>query len=106
MQGIVIPYLMDNTLVLITYPQGFRWILFMSDEAAEIISHCEERLLQNKTITEPFSAAQIQGGILKEHLIEEDYLAPQKVIIISIFYSQNNFCYFVLFCWWVAKARQ
>ena len=68
--------------VLITYPQGFRQILFMPDEAAEIISHCEERLMQNKTITEPFSAAQIQGGILKEHLIEEDYLTPPKVIVI------------------------
>ena len=54
----------------------------MPDEAAEIISHCEERLMQNKIIPEPFSAAQIQGGILKEHLIEEDYLAPQKIIVI------------------------
>ena len=72
---------MVNTFKLIAYPQGFHRILFMPDEAAEIISHCEERLMQNKTITEPFSA-QIQGGILKEHLIKEDYLAPQKVIII------------------------
>ena len=54
----------------------------MPDEAAEIITHCEERLIQNKTIAEPFTAAQIQGGILKEYLIEEDYLAPQKVKII------------------------
>ena len=89
---------MVNTFVPITYPQGFHQILFTSDEAAEIISHCEERLLQNKTITEPFSAPQVQGGILKEHLIEEDYLAPQKVIVILNFYSQNDFYYFVLFC--------
>ena len=73
---------MVNTFKLIAYPQGFRRILITPDEAAEIISHCEERLIQNKTITEPFSAAQIQGRILKEHLIEEDYLAPQKVIAI------------------------
>ena len=73
---------MVNTFKLITYPQGFHQILFTPDEATEIISHCEERLMQNKTITEPFSTAQIQGGMLKEHLIEEDYLAPQKVIII------------------------
>ena len=73
---------MVNTFKLIPYSQGFCQILFMPDEATEIISHCEERLIQNKTITEPFSALQIQGGILKEHLIKEDYVAPQKVIII------------------------
>ena len=51
----------------------------MPDEAAEIITHCEERLLKDKIITEPFTAIQIQGGILKKYLIEDYYLAPQKV---------------------------
>ena len=51
----------------------------MPDEVAQIIAHCEERLIKAKIITGPFSATEIKGGILKEHLIDEDYLAPQKV---------------------------
>ena len=46
---------------------------------AQIIAHCKERLIKAKIITGPFSTTEIQGGILKEHLIDEDYLAPQKV---------------------------
>ena len=56
----------------------------MPDEAAEIIAQCEERLIQEKVITEPFTATQIQGGILKEYLIEEDYLVPQKVNLTNL----------------------
>ena len=52
----------------------------MPDEVAQIIASCEEQLLKSKVITAPFTAAEIQGGILKEHLIKEDYLAPHKVI--------------------------
>ena len=52
----------------------------MPDEVAQIITSCEERLLKNKVIAEPFTVAEIQGGILKKYLIEEDYLAPHKVI--------------------------
>ena len=51
----------------------------MPDEVAQIIAHCEECLIKAKIITSPFSATEIQGGILKEYLIDEDYLAPQKV---------------------------
>ena len=61
----------------------------MPDEAAEIIAQCEERLIQKKVITEPFTATQIQGGILKEYLIEEDYLAPQKVNSTNLYVGQN-----------------
>ena len=57
----------------------FYKIFFTPDEAAQIISCCEERLLANKTITDGFTAADIQGGVLKEHLIPEDYLALQKI---------------------------
>ena len=53
----------------------------MPDEAVQIIAHCEERLLKAKIITEPFIVAEIQGGILKEYLTDEDYLAPHKVNI-------------------------
>ena len=35
---------------------------------------------------EPFTLAEIQGGILKDHLMEEDYLAPHKVDF--IFYKR------------------
>ena len=51
----------------------------MLDEVVQIIAHCEECLIKAKIITGPFSATEIQGGILKEYLIDEDYLAPQKV---------------------------
>ena len=44
----------------------------MPDEVAQISAHCEEQLIKAKIITEPFSMAEIQGGILKEHLTEED----------------------------------
>ena len=59
--------------------QGFTRVFFTPDEAVQIISCCEERLLTNKMITDRFMAADIQGGVLKGHLIPEDYLAPQKV---------------------------
>ena len=59
--------------------QGFKCIFYTPDEAAQIIAHCEERLIKAKIITSPFSATEIQGGILKEHLTDEDYLAPHKV---------------------------
>ena len=48
------------------------------------ITQCEERLIQEKVIMEPFTVTQIQGGILKEYLIEEDYLAPQKVKLTNL----------------------
>ena len=51
-------------------------MFFMPDEAAEIIAQCEQRLIQKKIITKRFTATQIRGGILKEYIIEEDYLAP------------------------------
>ena len=41
---------------------------------------CEERLMKNSVINKPFTVAEIQGGVLKTHLIDEDYLAPHKVI--------------------------
>ena len=51
----------------------------MPDEATQIICACEEQLLKAKTIVDRFTAPKIQGGVLKDHLIPEDYLAPQKV---------------------------
>ena len=51
----------------------------MPDEVAEIITHCEERMMKENIITEPFTVAQIQRGILKDYLTDEDYLAPHKV---------------------------
>ena len=71
--------------------QGFRCIFYMPDEAAQIISHCEECQIKAKIITGPFSATEIQGGILKEYLIDEDYLAPQKVNF------TNHLHFFMLF---------
>ena len=61
----------------------------MPDKAAQIIAHCEEQLIEAKIITEPFSVAEIQGGILKEHLTDKDYLAPHKVNISFSFVSHG-----------------
>ena len=60
-------------------PQGFKRILFSPDEVAQVIAACEERLLKTKVIIAPFTVAEIQGGILKQHLIDEDYVAPLMV---------------------------
>ena len=62
--------------------QGFTRVFFTPDKAVQIISCCKEWLLANKMITDRFRAVDIQGGVLKEHLIPEDYLAPQKVTFI------------------------
>ena len=62
----------------------------MPDDVAQIITHCEERLMKAKMITEPFSVTEIQGGILKEYLIEEDYLVPHKVSILIPFASHHH----------------
>ena len=55
----------------------------MSDKAAQIITACKERLLASHVITAPFSIVKIQGGIFKDHLVEDDYLAPNKVSPLS-----------------------
>ena len=70
--------------------QGFRHIFYTPDEAAQIIAHCEECLIKAKIITGPFSTTAIQGGILKEYLIDEDYLAPQKVNFANHHYSSRT----------------
>ena len=59
--------------------QGFKRILYTLDEAAEIIASCEGQMLKADTIKEPFTAMEIQGGILKEYLTEDDYMAPYQV---------------------------
>ena len=59
--------------------QHFKWILYMLDETVQIIASCEGCLLKAGTIKEPFMATEIQGGILKEYLTEDDYLAPYQV---------------------------
>ena len=46
---------------------------------AQVIAACEERLLKTKVIGAPLTVAEIQGGILKQHLINEDYVAPLMV---------------------------
>ena len=37
-----------------------------------------------ETITDPFTVSEIQGGILKDYLQEEDYMAPHLVIEFSL----------------------
>ena len=54
-------------------------MLYTLDEVAQIITSCEEHLLKANFIKEPLTAAKIQGGILKEYLTEEDYMAPHQV---------------------------
>ena len=45
----------------------------------QVIASCEERLLKDKTIGEPFTAVKIQGGILKKYLVKGNYMAPHQV---------------------------
>ena len=59
--------------------QGFKRILYTPNKAAQVIASCEERLLKDKTIVEPFMAVTIQGGILKKNVVEEDYMVPHQV---------------------------
>ena len=40
--------------------------------------------MKDQVITSPFSVADTQGGMLKGHLIEEDYLATQKVFFTNL----------------------
>ena len=61
--------------------QGFKWIWFTPDEAAQIITACVERLLASHVITAPFSIAEIQGGIFKDHLVENDYHQQGELLI-------------------------
>ena len=69
--------------------QGFRHIFNMPDEVAQIIAHCEECLIKAKIIT-----TEIQGGILKKYLIDDDYLAPQKVNFADHHYSSRTNCHY------------
>ena len=62
----------------------------MLDEVAQIIAHCEECLIKAEIITGPFSATEIQGGILREYLIDDDYLASQKVNFADHHYSSRT----------------
>ena len=59
----------------------------MPVEVMHIIAACENWLLAAKIIDCPFSVADIHGGVLKEHLTMEDYLAPLEVSIIILFHS-------------------
>ena len=57
-------------------------IFYMPDEAAEIIAVCEEHLIKSGARTTAFTLDKLRGGILKDILMEEDYLAPQQVTLI------------------------
>ena len=54
----------------------------MPDEAAEIIAQYEERLIQEKVITKPFTATQIQGVFSKNTL-------SKKVNSTNLYVGQN-----------------
>ena len=72
------PKLLSYNLIT---PRDFYIFCSPSDEAAQIIAHCKERLMKANIISQPFTATEIQGGILKDYLQDEDYLAPHKVNI-------------------------
>ena len=52
-------------------------------EVGEVMASCEARLLKNKTIEKPFTAAQIANGALWHSLTQEDYDAPLKLTFIA-----------------------
>ena len=78
--------------------QGFWYILFTPDEVAQIIVHCEERLMKANIISQPFTVAKIQGSVLKDHLQDKDYPAPHKVIISESQTLANGVFQKVSFC--------
>ena len=51
-------------------------------ETGEVRASYEAQLLKNKIIEKPFTAAQIANGALRDHLTQENYDAPLKVIFI------------------------
>ena len=59
----------------------------MPVEAAHVIAACKNRLLAAKVIDRPFTATEIRGSVLKEHLTMEDYRAPLEVSISVLSYS-------------------
>ena len=59
----------------------------MPMETGEVMASCEIRLLKNKTIEKPFTAAQIAEGAIQDHLTQ-DYDAPLKVNIFTVSYWQ------------------
>ena len=62
-------------------------MLYTPIEVVHVIAACENQLLAAKIINRPFSAADIHGGVLKEHLTMEDYRALLEVSIIILFHS-------------------
>ena len=67
--------------------KGFTHYWSTPMEAAEIISHCENCLIQNKSILGPFTATQIQAGALKGLLETEDYEAPFTVTFLFYYWD-------------------
>ena len=59
----------------------------MPVEAAHVIAACKNWLLAAKIIDHPFSAADIHGGVLKEHLTMKDYQAPLEISMAILFHS-------------------
>ena len=66
-------------MIIHFYFQGFSRVAFSPGEVSEIICGCEERLIKAGVHDGPFTNEEIKSGILKQHLIEEDYAAPFKV---------------------------
>ena len=66
-----------NTNFLFSIEKGFKCLLFTPAEAAHIITACKKRINRN------FTMEDIWGGILKDLLIDEDYLTPFQVFLAS-----------------------
>ena len=59
----------------------------MPVEVVHVIVACKNRLLAAKIIDRPFLAADIRGGVLKEHLTMEDYRTPLEVSVTILSHS-------------------
>ena len=54
------------------------------------MASCEVWLLKQKIISGPFTAKEIAKGTLQDHLTQEDYDAPLKVIIILLWVTCDS----------------
>ena len=59
--------------------------MYTASEAAHVISACKNWLKKERVCNESFTVDEIRGGILKDFLMDADYLAPFEVTIFPIF---------------------
>lgn len=63
--------------------QGFKRFYFTPGEAGQVIAECEERIFRETGERKSFTVEEIRGGVLRDYLKDEDYMAPFKVSLVT-----------------------